>query len=396
MADRVVLGEKDEETIRLVSAVAAHDTAFDALTKEGTPSLIALEKTTPAYSDILKRGDYFARLERVEPSVPHFLPGLPANAPRNRRGLAEWLVSPEQPLMARVTVNRVWQELFGRGLVETSGDFGVMGDRPTHPELLDWLAVEFRESGWDVKRLYRLLVTSAAYRQTAAATPDRLAKDPSNKLISRGPRFRMDAEMLRDSALAASGLLVDKIGGPPVKPYQPPGIWEEVAMPESNTKTYVPDKGEGLYRRSLYTFWKRASPPASLETFDATSREVVCSRRARSNTPLQAFVTMNDPQWVEAARRLAERAVAAAPESERRLDFLARETLARPLRAAETKALLGTAERVRAKYAVDDAAAGSLLKVGESRPDPALPAAELATWTVVASQFLNLDEFLNK
>jgi len=396
VADRFLLGEKDEETMRLALAVAAHDTAFDALTKDGTPSLIALEKTTPAYSDILKRGDYFARLERVEPSVPHFLPGLPANAPRNRRGLADWLLAPEQPLMARVTVNRVWQELFGRGLVETSGDFGVMGDRPTHPELLDWLAVEFRESGWDVKRLYRLLVTSAVYRQTAAATPDRMAKDSSNKLLSRGPRFRMDAEMLRDSALAASGLLVDKIGGPPVKPYQPPGIWEEVAMPESNTKTYVPDKGEGLYRRSVYTFWKRASPPASLETFDATSREVVCSRRARSNTPLQAFVTMNDPQWVEAARRLAERAVKASPEAERRLDFLARETLARPLQAAETKALLGSAELVRAKYAADAEAASSLLKVGESRPDPAWPEADLATWTVVASQFLNLDEFLNK
>jgi hypothetical protein len=181
-----------------------------------------------------------------------------------------------------------------------------------------------------------------------------------------------------------------------VKPYQPPGIWEEVAMPESNTKTYVPDKGEGLYRRSVYTFWKRASPPASLETFDATSREVVCSRRARSNTPLQAFVTMNDPQWVEAARRLAERAVKASAEAERRLDFLARETLARPLQAAETKALLGSAELVRAKYAADAEAASSLLKVGEARPDPAWPEADLATWTVVASQFLNLDEFLNK
>ena len=247
-----------------------------------------------------------------------------------------------------------------------------------------------------MKRLYRLLVTSAAYRQSAAATPERLAKDPSNKLLSRGPRFRMDAEMLRDSALAASGLLVDKIGGPPVKPYQPPGIWEEVAMPESNTKTYVPDKGEGLYRRSVYTFWKRASPPASLETFDATSREVVCSRRARTNTPLQAFVTMNDPQWVEAARRLAERAVTATTDPAGRLDYLARATLARPLQAAETKALLGSAERVRAKYTADAAAAAALLQVGESASDPALSASDLATWTVVASQFLNLDEFLNK
>ena len=396
VADQVVLAQKDAETKRLAAAVAAHDAALEALTKDGTASLIALEKTSPAFSDVLKRGDYFARQERVEPATPHFLPPLPAGAPRNRRGLAEWLVDPAQPLMARVTVNRVWQEVFGRGLVESSGDFGVMGDRPTHPELLDWLAVEFREGGWDVKGLYRLLVTSAAYRQSAAATPDRLAKDASNKLLSRGPRFRMDAEMLRDSALAASGLLVEKLGGPSVKPYQPPGIWEEVAMPESNTKTYVPDTGEGLYRRSVYTFWKRASPPASMETFDATSREVVCSRRTRSNTPLQAFVTMNDPQWVEAARRLGERALASSPDASRRLDFLARATIARPLEAAEAKALLGTAERFRAKYAADAEEAGALLNVGESRSDPALPAAELAAWTVVASQFLNLDEFLNK
>jgi hypothetical protein len=319
VADRLFLSEKDPETIALTSAIAAHDTAFDALTKDGTATLIALEKPTPAFADVLKRGDYYARAQRVEPAVPHFLTGMPTDAPLNRRGLAEWLLAPTQPLMTRVTVNRMWQELFGRGIVESAGDFGIMGDRPTHPELLDWLAVEFRESGWDVKKFYRLIVTSATYRQTAVATPDRMAKDASNKLLSRGPRFRMDGEMLRDSALAVSGLLIEKIGGPSVKPYQPPGIWEEVAMPESNTKSYTPDKGEGLYRRSLYTFWKRSSAPPALETFDATSREVVCAKRARTNTPLQAFVTMNDPQWVEASRKLAERAVKAAPSPEARV-----------------------------------------------------------------------------
>ncbi|HUR57350.1 MAG TPA: DUF1549 domain-containing protein, partial [Opitutaceae bacterium] len=277
--DRFFLGEKDADTMSLAASVAAHDEAFAALTKEGTATLIALEKNTPAYSDLLKRGDYYARVGRVEPSVPHFLPGLPEGAPVNRRGLADWLFSKDQPLLPRVTVNRMWQEVFGRGLVETAGDFGIMGDRPSHPELLDWLAVEFRESGWDVKKFYRLLVTSATYRQSANATPDRVAKDLTNRLLSRGPRFRMDGEMLRDSALAVSGLLVEKLGGPSVRPYQPPGIWEEVAMPESNTKTYVPDKGEGLYRRSVYTFWKRASAPPSMEAFDATSREVVCTRR---------------------------------------------------------------------------------------------------------------------
>jgi len=397
-ADRFFLGEKDAETMALAAAVSAHDTAFEALTKDGTPTLIALEKSTPAYSDVLTRGDYFARGERVEPSVPHFLPELPKGAPKNRRGLAEWLLAPEQPLMARVTVNRMWQEIFGRGLVESAGDFGIMGDRPTHPALLDWLAVQFRESGWDVKRFYKLLVTSGVYRQSSYATADRLAKDPANKLLARGPRFRMDGEMLRDNALLASGLLVEKLGGPSVKPYQPAGIWEEVAMPESNTRTYVPDTGEGLYRRSVYTFWKRASPPAGMETFDATSREVVCTKRARTNTPLQAFVTMNDPQWVEAARKLAERAIKAAPTAGARLDFLARTTLARPLQETERAVLQRSREAFRARLGTESAAddVADLLSVGESPVDASLPAAEVAEWTLVASQFLNLDEFLTK
>lgn len=398
VAERFFLGEKDAETMALAAAVNAHDAAFEALTKDGTATLIALEKSTPAYSDILKRGDYYARGERVGPSVPHFLPPLPKGAPSNRRGLAEWLLAPDQPLVARVVVNRMWQEIFGRGLVESAGDFGIMGDRPTHPELLDWLAVQFRESGWDVKGFYKLLVTSATYRQTAHTTPERLARDATNKLLSRGPRFRMDGEMLRDNALAAAGLLVDKIGGPSVKPYQPGGIWEEVAMPESNTRTYVPDKGEGLYRRSVYTFWKRASPPASMETFDATSREVVCTRRARTNTPLQAFVTMNDPQWVEAARKLAERAIKASPQPNDRLDFLAQTTVGRPLQKSEREALERSRATFRARLGPESAAAdvAELLKVGESPVDPALVPAEVAEWALVASQFLNLDEFLTK
>ncbi len=396
VTERYFLGEKDAETMNLAAAVAAHDQAIEALTKGGAATLIAIEKSTPAFADVLKRGDYFARLQRVEPTVPHFLGDLPAGAPRNRRGLAEWLLAPTQPLMARVTVNRMWQEVFGRGLVESAGDFGIMGDRPSHPELLDWLAVEFRDGGWDVKTFYRLLVTSATYRQTAVATPERLAKDAGNKLLARGPRFRMDGEMLRDSALAAAGLLVDRVGGPSVKPYQAAGIWEEVAMPGSTTQTYVPDKGEGLYRRSVYTFWKRASAPAALETFDATSREVVCSRRPRTNTPLQAFITMNDPQWVEAARKLAERAMQAAPTTPQRLDFLARVTLARPLDARETAVLTKTAETFRAKFVTNGDEAKALLAVGESPADPALAVNELAQWTLVASQFLNLDEFLTK
>ena len=396
--EKFFLGEKDAPTMTLASAVAAHDIALEALTREGTATLIAREKPTPAYADILKRGDYYARGERVEPAVPHFLPPLPNDAPANRRGLAEWLLMPEQPLMGRVTVNRIWQELFGRGLVESAGDFGIMGDRPSHPELLDWLAVELRESGWDVKRFYRLIVTSATYRQTASVTPERLAKDPTNKWLSRGPRFRMDGEMLRDNALMASGLLVEKIGGPPTKPYHPPGIWEEVAMPESNTKTYVQDKGDGLYRRSVYTFWKRASPPAGFETFDATSREVVCTRRARTNTPLQAFVTMNDPQWVEAARKLAERALKAAPSTKARLAFLAEATLGRVLVDKEVAVLTRSLDTFHQKFATAEAGEDvrALLAVGETKSDESLALSELAAWMMVASQFLNLDEFLTK
>ena len=231
---------------------------------------------------------------------------MPADLPRNRLGFAHWLLRPEHPLTARVTVNRFWQEIFGTGIVRTSGDFGVTGELPSHPELLDWLAVEFRESGWDIKKFFKLLVTSAAYRQSAVATPEKLEKDPENRLLSRGPRFRMDAEMIRDYALAASGLLVQKIGGPSVKPYQPEGVWEAVAMIGSNTRDYRRDSGEKLYRRSMYTFWKRAAPPASMDIFNAPSRETCTVRRERTNTPLQALVTLNDPQFVEAARFLAQ------------------------------------------------------------------------------------------
>jgi hypothetical protein len=399
VVEKFFLGQIDPEAKQLAAAIAAHDTAFEALTKDGTATLIAAERPAPAYADVLKRGDYYARQARVTPATPHFLPPLSKDAPANRRGLADWLLAPGQPLFARVAVNRMWQEVFGRGLVETAGDFGIMGARPSHPELLDWLAVEFRESGWDVKAFYRRLVTSATYRQSADVTPAALERDPANRLLGRGPRFRLDAEVLRDNALFAAGLLVEKVGGPSVKPYQPPGIWEEVAMPESNTKTYMADKGEGLYRRSVYTFWKRASSPPSMETFDAPSREVVCTRRARTNTPLQAFVTMNDPQWVEAARKLGERALHAAAATPARLDFLAQTALGRALTARESAVLAKSVEKFSAHFARADSNADeirALLAVGESPADPALPPNELATWTLVASQFLNLDEFLTK
>jgi mono/diheme cytochrome c family protein len=396
VAEKFFLGQVDAEAKKIAADLAVLDNRIDVLTRTGAPTLIARERAQPAYADILKRGDYYARVQRVAPGTPSFLPPLPAGASLDRRGLADWLLTPEQPLLTRVTVNRMWQEVFGRGLVETAGDFGIMGARPSHAALLDWLAVELRESGWDVKKFYRTLVTSATYRQSATVTPALLAADPGNKLLARGPRFRMDGEMLRDTALATSGLLVEKIGGPSVKPYQPAGLWEEVAMPESNTKKYVPGTGEDLHRRSVYTFWKRASPPPSLETFDATSREFVCVRRARTNTPLQAFVTMNDPQFVEAARKLAERAVAASPAAAARLDTLAHLTLGRTLQPAEQAALERTRAKFAAYYRDKPAEARALLAVGSAPADAQLDPVELAEWTLVSSQFFNLDEFLTK
>lgn len=387
---------RDTEFHTLQERLAALEASYVELTKDGPATLIAREAPKPAFAHILNRGVYSSLGERVEPGPPGFLPPFPEDAKADRLALANWLVSPENPLLARVTVNRIWQEVFGRGIVTTPGDFGIVGDRPTHPDLLDWLAVEFRESGWDIKGLYKTLVLSATYRQSSRITPDALEGDPANRFYSRAPRFRMAGEMIRDAALQASGLLVDKRGGPPVKPYQPPGIWQAVSMPESNTKKYERDSGEALYRRSLYTFWKRFAPPASLETFDATSREVVCAARARTNTPLQALVTMNDPQFVEASRALAKQVVEAADEPEERLDRLALLTLARELKPEEEKPLLEGLEFFRSRFTESPETALALLEVGELPRDPALDAVELASWTLVANQFFNLDEFLNK
>jgi hypothetical protein len=320
---------------------------------------------------------------------------MPADAPKNRLGLARWLTSPENPLTARVTVNRLWQELFGMGIVKTAEDFGIMGDAPSHPELLDWLAVEFRES-WDVKRMVRLLVCSATYRQSAVATKDKLEKDPANRLLSRGPRFRMDAEVIRDYALAASGTLSPKIGGPSVKPYQPDGVWDAVGMRESNTKTYKRDTGDALYRRSLYWFWKRMAPPASLEILNAPSREVSCLRRERTNTPLQALVTLNDPQMIEAARALAEKAMKNGSDEAARLRFIVLRVLSRPPTEKEAGILLRIRASLLAHYKEKTQDAQALLGVGESKADATLDAAELAAWTLVSNQMLNLDEALNK
>ena len=303
----------------------------------------------------------------------------------------------DNPLTSRVTANRYWQQLFGTGLVATSEDFGAQGDNPTHPELLDWLAFDFRDSGWDIKRFFRSLVTSATYRQSTKATPVKFERDPQNRLLSRGARFRMDGEMVRDYALAASGLLVRTIGGPSVRPYQPEGVWSTVAMPQSNTRVYTQDDGDKIYRRSLYTFWKRSAPPPSMQIFNAPTREHFVVRRERTNTPLQALVTMNDPQFVEASRYLAQRAMREGGATfDQRLDFVTKRLLARSFDRDERAVAQQTFGRVLDSYRIDAQGADKLVNIGDSVPDHGLPLDESAAWTLLVSQLMNLDEVLNK
>jgi hypothetical protein len=329
--------------------------------------------------------------------VPAILPPLPPGAPANRLGFARWLFDPRHPLTARVAVNRWWELYFGIGIVETLEDFGTTGALPSQPELLDWLATELVRSGWDMLAMQRQIVTSATYRQEARVTPTMLQLDPKNQLLARGPRFRLSAEMVRDNALAIAGLLVDRPGGPSVKPYQPDGLWEDVTV-ERRYK-YQPDGGEGLYRRSMYTFWKRTCPPPALSTFDAPSRETCTIRRARTNTPLQALVLLNDPTYVEAARRFAERVWRDTPPAaadRERIAFAVGVALGREPREIERQVLLETLAEARARFgqAPDDAA--KLIAVGRSPASASIPPVELAAWTVVCDMLLNLDETITK
>ena len=392
--------------------LAQHDAAYQELMAAFTRASIehreielrsntamVLEERTDAKpaAHLLFRGMYDQPRELLDAATPSFLPPMAPALPRNRLGLARWIVDPANPLFARVIVNRLWQEFFGAGIVESADDFGLQGRPPSHPELLDWLAVEFRESGWDVKRLITLIVTSSAYRQSAVASPEKLSKDPSNSLLARGPRFRLDGEVLRDAALAASGLLVTKMGGPPVKPYQPAGIWEVTSMVASNTRNYKQDTGESLYRRSLYTLWKRQAPPASMDIFDGPTRETCVVRRERTNTPMQALVTMNDPQFVEAARVLAERAMQASNgDVDRAIDFMTLRVLARTFASAERQIVRNAHQDFLTHYRGNTSAAEKLLAVGERPVDRNLPAPDLAALTMVANQIFSLDEALNK
>ena len=362
-------------------------------------TLVWRELAEPRPAHILIRGDYDKPGDPVERRTPSVLPDLAVEEGRlpSRLDLARWLFTDEHPLTSRVTVNRFWQQIFGVGLVKTADDFGTQGELPTHPLLLDWLACEFRAQDWDVRWLLKTLVTSATYRQTSKASPEDYASDRENRLLARGARFRFDAEVVRDTALAASGLLVRTVGGPSVRPYQPPGIWEAVGYTDSNTAKYKRDSGDALYRRSLYTFWKRTAPPPSLVALDAPSRENCVVRRSRTNTPLAALTLMNDEQFVEASRCLGQRMMqeGGATEAERAAYGFRLVATRRPA-AEETDVLVGVYRENLARFRADEAAAGKLIRVGESEPLATLDACELAAWTVVGNLLLNLDETITR
>ena len=355
-------------------------------------TMVMRERATPRETFILVKGAYDKYGDKVEAGTPAVLPPLPESAPQSRLALAQWLVAPENPLTARVTVNRAWQLFFGTGLVKSADDFGVQGEKPTHPELLDWLAVDFRERGWNVKRLHRQIVTSATYRQSSQVSPEMAERDPENALLARGPRYRLPSWMLRDQALAVGSLLVEKLGGPPVKVYQPANVWEDATFGQIK---FSQDHGDALYRRSLYIFWRRIVAPTLF--FDTANRQNCAVKTGRTNTPLHALVTLNDVTYVEASRAFAERLLKSGGAGDRaRLQFGFRLCTARPPQPAEIAVLESTLARLRAQYTASPADAAKLIALGESKADPALPPVELAAYTAVASLLLNLDETLSK
>ena len=406
IADPWVYVPSEEQTAKVKEfetkiAAAKDDAAKKSAEKErdayraNVPRVMVMSDARPRKTHLLLRGNYLAPGDEVQPNAPASLGGLPSSAPKNRLGLAQWLVSAENPLTARVQVNRYWQQFFGTGLVKTAENLGTQCEAPSHPELLDWLAVEFRESGWDMKHMVRLLVTSATYRQSSKVTPALLQRDPENRLLARGSRFRMPSMILRDVALASSGLLNGVIGGKPVYPYQPKGIWDGLAITKERDFTYPQSKGADLYRRSLYTFWRRTVAPANM--FDASVRNVCKVRLTVTSTPLHALTTLNDVTWVEAGRSLAERVMnEAGPDADSRLMEAFRRVCARRPSSAELKVLHRSLTRALAAYRADPKAAEAFLKAGESPRDPKLDPVEHAAYASVCLAIYNLDEALTR
>jgi hypothetical protein len=365
----------------------------DQLERSLPKTMVMRERATPRETFVLAKGAYNAPLDKVSHGVLENLLPVESNLVQNRLQLADWLLDPRHPLTARVAVNRYWQMLFGTGLVATSEDFGLQGEQPSHPELLDWLAVEFRESGWNVKELIRLIVTSHTYRQSSVVTPQALELDPKNRLLARGPRMRLPSWMLRDQALYISGLLVENVGGPPVKGYQPPGIWEDATFGQIR---YEQDHGEALYRRSLYTFWRRIVAPPMF--FDSANRQNCSVKSVNTNTPLHALVTLNDVTFAEASRAWAQRMLLVEEETTdaKRLQTMWRSATGRVALDHELAILEARLNKLRAYYSVHVDEAMGLIQVGESKANPKLDTGELAAWTCIASIVLNLDETLSK
>ncbi len=384
----------------LSEALAKAQAERAALMAMSPRTMVMKERAEPVKTFVMNRGLYDQpdKKRPVERALPKAIGTLPADAPRDRRGLAAWLVSAQNPLTARVTVNRLWEQFFGRGIVRTSEDFGLQGEWPTNPELLDWLAVDFREHGWDLQRLVRQIVTSATYRQSSRVRPEIAAADPDDRMLAWFPRQRLAAEQIRDQALYVSGLLREKLGGPSVKPYQPEGLWQETSMPSSNTKQYVQGSGDELWRRSLYTYWKRASPPPSMLVLDAPTREYCSVRRFATNTPLQALVLWNDPQFVEAARVLADRSLREPGDDRARLARLWLRTTGEVARDAQLAQLLAALDAERARWRGPDAAADAakLLSVGQAPLAADLDHGELASWTMIANAILSSDPVIVK
>ena len=388
--------KENSEDFRKLSDETEKRRTEDASIEKAIPTtLVAKESDKLRETFMLTRGEYDKKGGKVAPHVPAFLNAFPANAPTNRLGLAKWIVDPANPLTARVTANRLWQQFFGIGLVKTAEDFGVQGEAPSNQALLDWLATEFVRSGWNVKKIQRLMLTSATYRQTSATSPQMIARDPENRLLARGPRFRLDGESIRDTALTVSGLMVNRIGGKSTKPYEPAGLWEAVSF--NNSQKYVQDKDDGQYRRSLYTHWKRQSPPPNMMLFDAPTREYCVVRRPRTNTPLQALALLNDVQFVEASRAFAQRILLEGGASDRsRATFAFRLATGRQPDQMETRVLLDVLAAQRAEFAKHPESAVKLLTVGGFKIKDNLGATEVAAWANVASVILNLDETVTK
>ena len=367
---------------------------YDAYKGDQIPRAMIMSDDKPRETAILDRGEYLNPKEKVTFATPAFLPPLPTDAPKNRLGFAQWLMSAEQPLTARVQVNRMWQHFFGAGIVKTSEDFGVQSEYPLHGPLLDWLAVEFRERGWSTKAIHRLIVTSATYRQASRVTPELRARDPENRLFARATRFRMPSLLLRDWALSASGLLNAKVGGVPVYPYQPDAVWEALAITKERDFTYPASSGTDLYRRSLYTFWRRTVNPANM--FDSSSRQTCRVRLATTSTPLHALTTLNDPTWVEAARVLAEQSLKTSPELDARLTHAFRRIAGRQPTDRDLVALRRAYDRQFAIYKSDLDAAKALVSAGATKRDESLNLSEHAALSAICLGILNLDEALTR